>query len=214
MHDTDTALLDAIVREYADTVRSHRDRLTRFDEISGDGDFGDNLDSGLSRSVEFIRTNGGNGFEACAAVFLDEVGGTSGPLFGLLFQELALAARTSGSVDTAIVTGAGNGLDAIQRVGEAEPGDRTLVDALHAAVQAGRAGTEGAAIAAMAAAAIRGAGDTALIVARRGRSSYVGERALGVADPGAVGIALFFAAAARVLNGDRQAEDGLAELFA
>ncbi|MFE7577878.1 DAK2 domain-containing protein, partial [Streptomyces sp. NPDC057521] len=51
------------------------------------------------------------------------------------------------------------------------------------------------ALAAAADAAWRGVRETASQAARMGRASYLGERATGVPDPGAVGMALFFASA-------------------
>ncbi|MGN4023881.1 DAK2 domain-containing protein, partial [Burkholderia gladioli] len=45
-----------------------------------------------------------------------------------------------------------------------------------------------------AAAAIEGAAGTATLLPRRGRSSYLGERALGHPDPGAHAVGLWLAA--------------------
>lgn len=145
---------------------------------------------------------------AAASAFLDEVGGTSGPLFGLLFQELALAVaatdgrgdRSGGSDPTAaLALGVGRGLAAIQRVGEASVGDKTLVDALApaaAALQAEPAGSDPReALGRAADAAWEGVRSTARLTARRGRASYLGDRAAGVPDPGAMGVGLLFTAA-------------------
>ncbi|WP_327293061.1 DAK2 domain-containing protein [Streptomyces sp. NBC_01198] len=138
--------------------------------------------------------------EAAAGAFLDEVGGTSGPLFGLLFQEIAAAVRAGGATSptAALAAGVRNGLAAIQRVGEAEVGDKTLVDALApaaAALASSTARDPRQALADAARAAWRGVHDTARMTARRGRASYLGDRAAGVPDPGAVGIGLLFTAA-------------------
>jgi dihydroxyacetone kinase len=67
------------------------------------------------------------------------------------------------------------------------------VDALAPAVaELARGGT----FAQAARAAAEGARGTAELLARRGRASYVGDRARGVPDPGAVGVALLFQALA------------------
>lgn len=170
-------------------------------------------------SVAAAPTDAAAPLDAAAAAFLDEVGGTSGPLFGLLFQELATALRDGqpGGPTAAVAAGVRGGLAAIQRVGEAEEGDKTLVDALAPAARAlaaasphpasegsagagGTGGPDGAeparALAAAARAAWQGVHDTARITARRGRASYLGDRAAGVPDPGAVGVALLFTSAA------------------
>ncbi|WP_327391600.1 MULTISPECIES: DAK2 domain-containing protein [unclassified Streptomyces] len=188
-----------VLRVYARTAHTAHDTLTTLDQLSGDGDFGDNLREGLGRVVSALDARPGEPpFAVAAAVFLDEVGGTSGPLIGLLFQEIARAfADHDGDEgdegddggDAAWRSGVREGLAAIQRVGEAEPGDRTMVDALVPAQDALEAG---AGVRDVALAALEGAQSTSALRARRGRASYVGQRALGSLDPGALGVALLF----------------------
>ncbi|MEU1304653.1 MULTISPECIES: DAK2 domain-containing protein [Streptomyces] len=183
---------EAVLRRYARAVEDAHTTLTELDQRSGDGDFGDNLRGGLRAALTRFDKGGTSAFGALGKVFLDEVGGTSGPLLGLLFTEIARALDSGAG----FADGAGAGLTAIQRVGEARVGDRTLVDALAPAVDA--LVTGGPVEAANAARA--GADRTALLRARMGRASYVGDRAKGAPDPGAVGIALFFWAAAAVAS--------------
>ncbi|MCE0765219.1 DAK2 domain-containing protein [Pseudonocardia kujensis] len=181
---------EAVLRRFAQAAEDAHAELTELDQRSGDGDFGDNLRGGLRDAVlRFEKGDGGvSAFGALGEVFLDEVGGTSGPLLGLLFTEIAHALDGTGTdAVAAFGEGAKAGLAAIQRVGEAQVGDRTLVDALAPAVEAVPQG-----FAAAARAAQEGADRTADLRARRGRASYVGERVKGEPDPGAVGIALFF----------------------
>lgn len=194
--------LDAAVARLREVVAATEPVLTALDEASGDGDFGTNLDDGLRRVAEVVATDGDRSpWATLQMVFLDEVGGTSGPLFGLLFQSLGAAAG-SGAYPKVLATGLGEGLAAIQRVGEAEVGDRTLVDALAPAVVA--LGADGD-VASMLRAAVDGALGTASLRARRGRSSYVGDRALGSADPGAVGVALLLSVLAEPEIGTEEA---------
>ncbi|MBN9739094.1 MULTISPECIES: DAK2 domain-containing protein [unclassified Pseudonocardia] len=189
---------DAVLDRFARAVEDGHGALTDLDQHSGDGDFGDNLRAGVRHAVRLAERGPRRGFSALGEVFLDEVGGTSGPLLGLLFTEIARSLTSSHAPGThdvaALAAGARAGLTAIQRVGEAEVGDRTLVDALAPAVTAlGRDG-----VAAAATAAREGAEGTADLTARHGRASYVGERAKGEPDPGAVGVAVLFWAIARV----------------
>ncbi|WP_435845988.1 dihydroxyacetone kinase family protein [Streptomyces huasconensis] len=196
----DRALLD----RYALTVSQVRDNLTRLDQLVGDGDFGDNLAGGVRRAVKLADERGLDGTAALAAAFLDDVGGTSGPLFGLLFQHLASAAPKDGGAPSAaaLAEAAEAGFAAIHRVGGANPGDCTLVDALAPAAQSLAASARDTAAEAplteAAQAAIRGALGTAELRPRRGRASYVGDHALGVPDPGALAVALLFMALADV----------------
>jgi len=87
---------------------------------------------------------------------------------------------------------------AVTRVGEAEVGDRTMVDALVPAVETLSRTKDFVAAADAAAAGARG---TAELRARMGRASYLGERAKGEPDPGAMGVALFLWVVARVIAG-------------
>ncbi len=177
--------------------------LADLDRQAGDGDFGTNLGSALRRAEGFLDRDNPRTFAevffAISKGFLN-TGGTSGPLFGMWFREIAKAA--SGEPVTAAVLAAGvaTGLATIQRLAGAGVGDSTMVDAIApaaAALQARSAAGDGAreALAAAAAAAEAGAESTRDLLAGRGRASYVGEVARGVLDPGAVAVALFFAAA-------------------
>ncbi|WP_299531727.1 dihydroxyacetone kinase subunit DhaL [uncultured Streptomyces sp.] len=196
------------MRRFAATAYATEAELTALDQQAGDGDFGVNLTAGVKAGERLLDADGNPDggpsapLGSMAAAFLDEIGGTSGPLFGLLFQALARTAESAGSALTAaaLATGTEEGLAAIRRVGDAAPGDKTLVDALTPAAEALRAAPDGTpadqALERAAEAAWQGVRDTADLSARMGRASYLGERVTGVPDPGAVGIALFFASAA------------------
>ncbi len=190
---------DGILEALSARAHGLHDALTRLDQAAGDGDFGDNFVGGLTRARARVRRGGdAAGLTAAATAFLDDVGGTSGPLYGLLFQELAahLAEAEDGSATEAVGRGLAGALRAIQRVGGAELGDRTMVDALAPAA----AVPSGASLIEATAAAAEGARSTATLTARRGRASYVGDHALGSPDPGAVGIVLVLAAITTVLE--------------
>ncbi|MQY16940.1 dihydroxyacetone kinase subunit DhaL [Nocardia macrotermitis] len=185
---------------FADRVITAEPQLTAYDQAAGDGDFGNNIGG----AVALVRTelaalpenaSAREVLTATANVFLDRVGGTSGPLFGLLFQALSRAVGETLTPAT-LAEGAAEGLAAIQRVGEAQVGDKTLVDALSPAVDALRALAPDTnldkAFDVAATAAVAGARSTRDIRARRGRASYVGDHAIGVPDPGAITIGLLF----------------------
>ncbi|MDI5966235.1 dihydroxyacetone kinase subunit DhaL [Streptomyces sp. SL13] len=208
----DAAFTDAWVRRFAAVVASTEERLTDLDQRTGDGDFGVNLRAGLESALARLARrdpadrSARGPLDAAATAFLDDVGGTSGPLFGLLLTELAGAAADHGDVLTvrALADGTAAGLAAIQRVGDAEPGDKTLVDALAPAARALREAPAktrpDVALAAAADAAWEGVRGTALFRARRGRASYLGDRASGIPDPGAVGVGLLFSAAVDITS--------------
>ena len=156
-------------------VRAWQGLLGDLDRAAGDGDFGDNLLAGVLAA----GTRSGSDLDRLAGGFLDGVGGTSGPLFGLLFQELASADDWR--------AGLGAAATAIARVGDARLGDRTLLDALVPAAVTAAAGADSDAVVRS---ALDGAIATTRMRASRGRAVYLEDRVLGSADPGAVGVVL------------------------
>ncbi|WP_432491360.1 dihydroxyacetone kinase subunit DhaK [Kineococcus auxinigenes] len=165
--------------------------LTRLDRVGGDGDFGDNLASGVRAAARRGPADGVvAGLRAAESAFLDDVGGSSGPLFGLVLQQVRGAFEAGEPGADALRRGLGEAAGAVTRVGGAQAGDRTMLDALVAGAQAPGA------LADVVRAAADGADATAAMTPRRGRASYVGERAIGTPDAGAVGVALVLAALA------------------
>ena len=96
----------------------------------------------------------------------------------------------------------------IQQLGKAMPGEKTMLDALVPAAEAGRtavaADKDAAAVtAAMAETAEAGALATIPMLATKGRASYLGERSIGHQDPGATSSALLLRALADAAAGAR-----------
>ncbi|GLZ11701.1 dihydroxyacetone kinase [Actinomadura sp. NBRC 104425] len=183
------------MRRFFAAVDREEQTLTDLDRRSGDGDFGANLRSALGRARTALQTaqtaTPGDVFDVVSTAFLN-TGGTSGPLFGMWFRQLAKATRTETIGAAELARGFAEGTAAVQRLGGAKPGDKTMVDAMIPAGEAlaAASGDLADALAAAAAAARSGAQATADLLARRGRASYVGEVARGVLDPGAVTVAL------------------------
>src|SRR5690606_15798943 len=86
----------------------------------------------------------------------------------------------------------GAAVTSIGELGGAKPGDRTMLDALAPALSEWQASDFSAA----AAAAEHGAAATAQMHPRLGRASYLGDRALGTPDGGAVAVAIWLKALA------------------
>jgi dihydroxyacetone kinase-like protein len=130
-----------------------------------------------------------------------------GPLYGSFFSEMAAACAGVEDVD-AVVFGRmlEAGREAVQDLGEADVGDKTLLDSLIPAEAAYReAEANGAsftdALAAMAQAAERGKESTRDLVAKVGRASRLGERSRGVLDAGATSCWLLLDAMASSMQG-------------
>jgi dihydroxyacetone kinase-like protein len=173
-------------------------RLGELDRLSGDGDFGRNLTAAYARVEQEIAAATPTTYRdwlTCVSRGFLGTGGTSGPLFGMLFRELARCASGDEPTVAELGQGLAAGLATVQRYGKAEVGHKTMVDAISPAVDA--LAVPGASLRDAADAAEQGARSTASIIARRGRASYVGEASRGVLDPGAVAVALVIEAAAR-----------------
>jgi dihydroxyacetone kinase-like protein len=196
----------AWVKRFAEVIAEQREYLTRLDTAIGDADHGTNMDRGMRAAVERVDTTEGDdigaAFKAVGMVLVSKVGGAAGPLYGTLFLQMANAAGDASALDLAAWSQVLEaGLKGVQSRGKAEPGDKTMVDALTPAVEAlQRAQADGAdlpaALEQSAAAARQGMEDTVPLVARKGRASYLGERSAGHQDPGATSSYLLVQAAA------------------
>ena len=99
-------------------------------------------------------------------------------------------------------------LEGVVELGAAQPGDKTMVDALGPAIDALEAALDSGesledALAAATEAAESGAKATVPLQARKGRASYLGERSIGHQDPGATSAALIMAALQRAVEQDK-----------
>jgi dihydroxyacetone kinase-like protein len=198
---TDDQIRDWI-RRYAAVVAENRAELVKLDTAIGDGDHGTNMDRGMRKAVEKLDgLEGGDvgaSLKAVGMALVSSVGGAAGPLYGTLFLQMGGAAAGREALD---LDGWAAALDAgvkgVQARGKAEPGDKTMVDALLPALEALRAGGD---LAAAAAAAEEGMKATIPLEARRGRASYLGPRSVGHQDPGATSTYLLMRSAAEALG--------------
>ncbi|MEV0344159.1 dihydroxyacetone kinase subunit DhaL [Nonomuraea sp. NPDC050680] len=201
-----TAFFVAWLEEVAAQVRVHRERLTALDAAIGDADHGANLDRGFTEVLKALAdsppTAPGQVLVSAGTTLIRRVGGASGPLYGSAFRAMGKAVEQP-------VTQAGfaaafeAGVVAVERLGKAAPGDKTMVDALAPAslalalaVRDGVGIREAFELAARA--AEEGARATIPMQARKGRASYLGERSVGHEDPGAASSALIVACLATV----------------
>lgn len=203
--DTDTAL--AWVRAIAESVAAHADQLTRLDAAIGDADHGINMRRGFTAVVAALDaarwSTVGEVLTKTGTTLVSTVGGASGPLYGSAFRAAGKALASPEVSPEELLVGLTAGLEAVQRLGTAEPGDKTIVDAYRPALDAFEAALrDGADLADAARAAADGAEagmrDTTPMVARKGRASYLGPRSQGHQDPGATSTALIFRALAEV----------------
>lgn len=178
------------VREFiencCDILIAAEEDLNALDAKSGDGDTGSTLataaralKSALDRLPLADLTQL---YRAIGLELSQTMGGSSGVLLAIFFAAAGDASASGNDIGSSLAAG----LDRIQQVGGARPGDRTMIDALAPALEALPGG-----LAAAAAAAREGADATAKITqARAGRASYISaENLAGHNDPGAEAVA-------------------------
>ncbi|MFE7506374.1 dihydroxyacetone kinase subunit DhaL [Promicromonospora sp. NPDC057488] len=211
------------VRRTAVAVADAKDELTELDRQIGDGDHGENMDRGFRAVVARLddaaaqpapadERTVGDVLKLVATTLMSTVGGASGPLYGTAYLR---AAKVSGrpQIDSpAVVAVLEAALEGVSSRGKATVGEKTMVDAWQAAVDAAEAaaadgGSEVDVLRVAAEAADKAATATIPMVATKGRASYLGERSAGHEDPGARSTALVLGAAlAAALAGPESAD--------
>jgi dihydroxyacetone kinase len=163
--------------------------LNALDAKSGDGDTGSTLASAaraILKDLERLPLNDTPALLRALGQTLSQVmGGSSGVLLAIFFAAAGEAASKGDDLQEALQ----RGLSRMQQIGGAQPGDRTMVDALLPALNALHLGLRASAVAAR-----KGADETATMRrARSGRASYVSaEQLMGNTDPGAEAVARIF----------------------
>jgi len=184
--------------------------LTELDRMVGDGDLGQSLARGAIAARQIFITatikNEADLLSKLGKAVRRGIGGTSGPLYSIFFLRAARVLTEVEGHPTALNWSQAlcAGCDAIAELGGAKLGDRTMLDALYPAsnsfadaLQQGIPLKEAWHLAAKA--ADKGAQLTASMFPRLGRSSYLGERAIGIPDPGAVAVSLWIKALAELV---------------
>ncbi|MBK8020956.1 MAG: dihydroxyacetone kinase subunit L [Chloroflexi bacterium] len=194
----------AWLQDCARVFEAQKATLTELDSPIGDADHGINMARGFGKVAEKLPSLAENDIsgvlKAVGMTLMSTVGGASGPLYGTFFTRAAAAVAGKPELDGADVLALLEaGADGIAQRGRAVPNDKTMLDALYPAVAAMKAALDGGAdllpaLEACVAAAEAGVQATIPLIARKGRSSYLGERSIGHQDPGATSAALLLRA--------------------
>jgi phosphoenolpyruvate---glycerone phosphotransferase subunit DhaL len=177
------------------TLIDHVDELTALDQAIGDGDHGLNMRRGalaIQAKLDDLKAQSFNdALKTMGMTCMSTIGGSSGPVFGTLLVTLGkeLPAQP-GANDLANALDAS--IKALTRLGKAEVGQKTLLDVLDPVrkVLAGDPATGAELVIRVRQCAFDSADATAQMDAARGRSSFLGDRALGHVDPGSRSMAL------------------------
>ncbi len=202
------AVLDWI-KAFAAVVEQNKDYLTELDSAIGDADHGANMHRGMQAVVAKLPgvadKDIGTVLKTVGMTLVSTVGGAGGPLYGTLFMQMG--ATTAGKLELTLAdwtAALDAGVAGVVMRGKANPGDKTMVDALTPALQALKLAGDGQLTAALRQseqAAERGKLDTIPLIAKKGRASYLGERSAGHQDPGATSSHLLLKTAADLWAG-------------
>lgn len=205
--------LEAIVRAWllawVERIADAAEELTALDARIGDGDHGINMSRGAAQvramldetpaadAAELLRLSGRR--------IISSVGGAAGPLYGTLLLDAAAALDPAAAAADALAAILASGAAGVGRRGRSTTGQKTMLDTLvpagdaFAGCLASGGDLRTAAFAAIAAART-GCEATRPMIAQRGRASYLGVRAVGHLDPGAVSARLLIEALGEALG--------------
>ncbi|XP_071787139.1 triokinase/FMN cyclase-like isoform X1 [Asterias amurensis] len=205
-----TRLLKVVV-SICESLIASEDRLNELDRSGGDGDCGSTMKRGaeaiLSSRDSLVAMGTAEMIGALAGIVGESMGGSSGGLY-TLFLTAASRRLQSHPEATHWVDALDAGIQAVCRYGGAEPGDRTMLDPLHAALatlkpaQSKQEVLDISHFRQAVEAAEDKAVETGLMEARAGRASYVNRDLVKGVDPGAQAVAIWLRAACRAYDVD------------
>ncbi len=182
-----------IVRKLMEVIQENKDWLSEIDGAIGDGDHGVNMAKGFSMAGEKIDSTENNLSEQLkmlAMTLVSNIGGAMGPIYGTFFLNMSKEIRGKDQLEAQdLAKMLRSALEGVKKRGGAKVGDKTLVDTLEPATIAyeraiGEGKSISEAIDLMIDAAKKGMESTKELVAKKGRSSRLGERSKGTIDAG------------------------------
>src|SRR5260221_11500251 len=178
----------------ADVLHENRVYLTDLDSAIGDADHGINMDRGFSAVRDKFPTMAtmdiSTRLRTVGSTLVSTVGGAGGPLYGTAYLRAAGVAAGKQELTSADVVAMLEAfLGGIVARGKAQPGEKTMVDALTPATTAAKQALDERATVAeitsrAAASAEEGMKSTIPMLGTKGRASYLGARWIVHQDPG------------------------------
>ncbi len=198
MNELDATAVSAMMQAVARHVIANTDALTEADLAIGDGDHGIGMRRGFEEVLEKLSTAEPDTPEAIMKIagmaIMSRTGGAAGAVFGTVFRSGARALADMQTLDAASLGEfLAQGYEAAAKRGGAQPGQKTMLDALGPAAEAAKQAAPQGLVAALEAASIGaadGVEETRAMVATTGKARSLGERSIGYIDPGALSISL------------------------
>lgn len=195
---TDKNKLQHEMTEIARDLVSRSEELCKLDSFVGDGDHGISIRKGFGRVLQTMSEPADtveDVFTKCGDAVLDSMGGAIGPIFASVFMGFAMASEGKEVLGTSDwKTNFEKALEVVMTTGGAKPGDRTLVDTLHAATEGfaeGEDKPDDEVWETVKQRAWEGAQSTKNMQAHKGRARYLAERSIGYVDAGSMSMFYF-----------------------
>lgn len=205
-----TQELQDMLLKLSQKMISEKNHLCQLDSFIGDGDHGLTVERGFKAVQEVLCTktfeNPAAILRTCGDTLMNAMGGAIGPILGSFFRggckKMADATEMNADLFEIMLQG---GLRQVKLIGEAEEGDRTLVDALAPAAAAfSKAKADGLELGQCmdhaALAAEKGTENTKNMVAKRGRAKFLGEKSMGYVDAGATTMSIILRFMSNYIN--------------
>ncbi|MBB4687834.1 dihydroxyacetone kinase family protein [Amycolatopsis jiangsuensis] len=206
-----TSVVDRVLTAGLRSIEEHEEELGRLDAVAADGDHGLGMTRGMRAAVAAARRapdTVSGALLAAGTAFADAAGGASGALYGVLLAETGAGLNDlpAGEITTEVLADAVDGaVRAFTELGKAEPGDKTMLDAIEPFRITLREQVGGDVVQAWrkaSAAAVTAADETAHLRPAKGRAARLAQRSEGHPDPGAVSFSLLVTAVGEELGKD------------
>lgn len=184
-----------IIGSIKEIISENKDYLIELDAQNGDGDLGLSMDSGFSKTFDEIKDNEetdlGKFLHTISRTFNEEAPSTMGTLLSIYFMGMAknLRGNSSATIEE-LALAMDSGLANMMEKGGAKPGEKTILDSLHPAIEEIKKGTvEKQPADLIFSSALEAANDGMLetknMKSVHGRAAYYGEKSIGIQDGGA-----------------------------
>lgn len=189
----------AYIRIAAEKIHENGEYVTALDAKTGDGDHWININMGFEELVKQIDTLQTLPFDQMlkkiGMLLMSKIGGSSGILYGGAYIAAGKALRGKEAIGPEeLYTMLHEMVQDMMQRGKAQPGFKTMIDALYPAAKTCRECLDEGAddktlLARVRQAALDGAESTKNMEAVKGRASYQANKGIGDLDPGAVTMA-------------------------
>ncbi|MEV7550436.1 dihydroxyacetone kinase family protein [Amycolatopsis sp. NPDC089917] len=204
-------IVDRALTAALHVIEANEAELGRLDAVAADGDHGLGMTRGMRAAVAAARRDGeslSTALLAAGTAFADAAGGASGALYGVLLAETGagIQGRPGDEVTATVLADAVDGaVTAFVELGKAEPGEKTMLDAIEPFRLALREQAEAGADVPQAwqkaaQVAVSAAEVTADLLPAKGRAARLAQRSKGHPDPGATSFALLVTAVGQALG--------------